>query len=77
MIDGDQCLFDTMKLTNQLDWLSYHKDMVEKGNLVWEDGHEYYREYVYPNGEIENKIGKLRWVPHPIVTGKQIGRAHV
>lgn len=65
MIDGDQCLFDTMKLTNQLDWLSYHKDMVEKGNLVWEDGHEYYREYVYPNGEIENKIGKLRWVPHP------------
>ena len=47
---GGTSLFDSIKINNQLDFLRYNTDLVERGNLIW-------------------KV--------PIVTGKQIGRAHV
>jgi hypothetical protein len=59
--DGDKCLFDSIAINEQLDWLSYNQ-MTERGNLVWRDGHEYYKEVVLPNGEKSIKVGELIWV---------------
>lgn len=37
-IDGDRCLFDSMKLNYQLDSLSYKQNLTTRGNFVWENG---------------------------------------
>jgi len=58
------CLYNQMLLNEQLDWLSYQEGLVEKGNLVWENGDEFYKEIKYPNGETEIVVNKLNWVPH-------------
>lgn len=58
------CLYNSFKINEQLDWLSYHEDLIERGNLVWENGDEFYIEKKYPNGEIEVKPNKLNWVPN-------------
>lgn len=55
------CLYNSFKLNEQLDWLTYNS-MLERGNLVWENGNKYYSEIVHPNGEIEIKLSKLLWV---------------
>jgi hypothetical protein len=59
------CLYNSFKLNEQLDWLSYNEGLTERGNLVWEDGHKYYKETVFPNGDKEIKAGKLVWTPNP------------
>lgn len=61
LTDGDKCLFDSISINEQIDSLSYNS-MTERGNLVWEDGHEYYKEITLPNGEKDIKISKLLWV---------------
>lgn len=58
------CLYSQIKLNDQIDWLSYNKNLVEKGNLVWENGDEYYKEIKHENGDVEIKIGKLIWTPN-------------
>lgn len=40
-IDGDRCLYDSMKLNEQLDWLSWKEDITEKGNFEWENGERF------------------------------------
>lgn len=40
-IDGDQCLFDAMKLNDQLDWLSWREGLTERGNFEWENGERF------------------------------------
>lgn len=37
-IDGEKCLFNSMKLNERLDLLSWNKSVVERGNFVWEKG---------------------------------------
>jgi len=37
-IDGDRCLYDSMKLNYQLDSISYKQNLITKGNFVWENG---------------------------------------
>lgn len=37
-IDGDRCLYDSMKLNYQLDAISYKQNLVTRGNFVWENG---------------------------------------
>jgi len=37
-IDGDRCLYDSQKLNEQLDWLSWRENLVERGNFEWENG---------------------------------------
>lgn len=37
-IDGEKCLFNSEKLNEQLDWLSWHTDIIERGNFEWKDG---------------------------------------
>lgn len=40
-IDGDHCLYDSMKLNEQLDWLSWKEDIIERGNFEWENGERF------------------------------------
>lgn len=40
-IDGDRCLYDSMKLNYQLDAISYKQNLVTRGNFVWENGEPY------------------------------------
>jgi len=56
------CLFNSFKLNEQLDYLTYAGKLTERGNLVWENGDEFYKEIIHPNGEKEIKISKLIWV---------------
>lgn len=37
-VDGDSCIFNPMKLNEQRDFLSWNKDLVERGNFMWEGG---------------------------------------
>lgn len=57
------CLYNSFKLKEQIDWVSYNP-MTEMGNLIWEDGHKYYKETTKSNGELDIKIGKLIWTPN-------------
>lgn len=52
------CLFNQFKINEQLDWLSYNNDKTERGNLIWDNGHEFYTED--ENGNIIPN--KLLWV---------------
>jgi hypothetical protein len=58
-------IFNRFKLNEQLDWLNFNKDCVERGNLVWENNDEYYKEVVHGNGVREMKPSKLMWVANP------------
>lgn len=58
-------VFNRLKLNEQLDWLNFNKDCVERGNLVWENNDEYYKEVVHGNGVREMKPSKLMWVANP------------
>jgi hypothetical protein len=40
-IDGDRCLYDSMKLNYQLDAISYKQNLVTRGNFVWENGERF------------------------------------
>lgn len=40
-IDGDRCLYDSMKLNEQLDWLSWKENITERGNFEWENGERF------------------------------------
>jgi hypothetical protein len=37
-VDGDKCLYNSMKLNDQLELLSWNEDYVERGNFGWENG---------------------------------------
>lgn len=57
------CLYNSFKLNEQLDWLTYNEKHIERGNLIWEDGDEYYKEIKNDIGEVtEIKLSKLLWV---------------
>jgi hypothetical protein len=58
-------IYNTFKINQQLDWLSFNKNFVERGNLVWENGDDYYIEKNYPNGKKEIVPNKLMWIPNP------------
>jgi len=58
------CLYDQAALEAQKDWLTYNDGLIEKGNLVWENGDKYYKEVDTYGQETEIKISKLVWVPH-------------
>lgn len=49
------------RMREQLDWLSYHI-MTEKGDLVWANGHPWFKETILENGERDIEISKLEWV---------------
>lgn len=58
-------IYNSFKLNEQIDWLNYNKNCVERGNLVWENGDEFYKEIINGNGSREMKINKLIWVSNP------------
>jgi hypothetical protein len=58
-------VYNTFKLNEQIDWLNFNKDCVERGNLVWENGDEFYKEVIHGNGVREMKINKLVWISNP------------
>ena len=57
-------IYNSFKINEQIDWLSYN-NCVERGNLVWENGDEMYKEIIGANGKKEIKINKLIWVSNP------------
>lgn len=48
-IDGEKCPFNSMKLNEQRDYLSWNKDLVERVNLEWENGIRDSKIIVVPN----------------------------
>ena len=58
-------VYNTFKLNEQIDWLNFNQNSIERGNLVWENGDEFYKEVVHPNGVREIKINKLQWIANP------------
>jgi len=58
-------IYNSFKLNEQIDWLNFNKNCVERGNLVWENGDEFYKEIINGNGSREMKINKLIWVSNP------------
>jgi hypothetical protein len=58
-------IYNRFKLNEQIDWLNYNKNCVERGNLVWENGDEFYKEIINANGSKEMRINKLIWVSNP------------
>lgn len=58
-------LYNSFKLNEQLDWLSYNDGLVERGNLVWKDGHRYYKEIEDNSGNKSIELSKLIWVANP------------
>ena len=58
-------IYNTFKLNEQIDFLNFSKNYTERGNLVWENGDEFYKEVLYPNGKREMKVNKLVWVANP------------
>lgn len=58
-------IYNTFKLNEQIDWLNFNNNCVERGNLVWENGDEFYKEIVHNNGVREMKLNKLQWVSNP------------
>lgn len=59
--DGEKCLWNAMKLNEQKDWLSWHKELIERGNFVWKNG-ERFSEVVWE----KNKYGHW-WMPVSMV----------
>ena len=58
-------LYNSFKLNQQLDFLSYN-ELTERGNLIWEDGHQFYKEEYNSQGElVGTKISKVLWIPNP------------
>lgn len=77
-IDGFRCLYDSMKINIQLDYVSAHKSVVERGNFVWENGEpftrvkweksatgRFYVTYVFNRPEDSNQVQKRNgaWYP--------------
>jgi len=58
-------IYNSFKLNEQIDWLNFNKNCVERGNLVWENGDEFYKEIINANGSKEMRINKLIWVSNP------------
>lgn len=58
-------IYNSFKLNEQIDWLNYNKNCVERGNLVWENGDEFYKEIINANGSREMRINRLIWVSNP------------
>lgn len=55
------CLYNSFKLQEQIDWLGWN-NMTERGNLVWEGGHKFYKQIEMPDGSIKTELNKLEWV---------------
>ena len=55
------CIYNSFKLNEQLDWLSWNP-MIERGNLVWETGDKFYKQIEISDGTIHTELSKLKWV---------------
>lgn len=53
-IDGDKCIFNSENLNEQSDFLSWHKELVERGNFEWKSG-ERFTEVIWE----KNKFGRF------------------
>lgn len=55
------CLYNSFKLNEQIEWLEWN-DKTERGNLIWDNGDEFFTIKEHDNGVKELKINKLEWV---------------
>ena len=71
--DGESSLYNPILLQEQLDRLSWGDSFTERGDLVWEDGKEFWIEKKKADGSLEldgegNTIlvpNKIKWVDNP------------
>lgn len=55
------CLYNSFKLNEQIEWLEWN-EKTERGNLIWDNGDEFFTIKEHDNGVKELKINKLEWV---------------
>lgn len=58
-IDGDKCLYDSMKLNERLDRLSWKDNITTRGNFVWENGERDTRVIWEPSKDGRWEVAKL------------------
>ena len=63
--DGSQTLYDPEVINEQLDYVSWQKDLTEKGNLKWYKDSPFTIEVVKENGDKVTEVNKIIWVPDP------------
>lgn len=63
--DGAQTLYDPELINEQLDYISWQKDLTEKGSLKWYKDSPFTIEVVKENGEKVTEVNKIVWVPDP------------
>lgn len=55
-----------LRMREQLDRLSYIEDKVlERGDLIWENGHPYFKQIIDEYGNISVEMSKIKWVSNP------------
>jgi len=59
-IDGDNCIYDAMKLNDRMDRISWNENIVERGNFVWENGERDTKVIWQP---AKNGQWKVCWLP--------------
>jgi len=60
--DGEFALYDPEKLNNQLDLITWQKELTEKGNLEWKNG-EPFKLKIDRNGQLIETLNEIIWVP--------------
>jgi hypothetical protein len=63
-VDGENSLYNPILLQEQQDRLSWGDSFTEYGDLVWEEGSEFWIERKMANGEIERVPNKINWIPN-------------
>jgi hypothetical protein len=72
-VDGESSIFNPMLLQEQLDFLSWGNPLTEMGDLVWEEGKEFWIEdkdkfgniKTYEDGSAMMRPNALHWIPNP------------
>lgn len=69
-IDGEQCLFNAMKLNIRLDYLSWNQKFTSRYDLIWKDGERFTEIEVKENkaaGRFEMPVGFIMKEPNRVV----------
>ncbi len=79
MADGESCLFNAMRLNEQIDLISWQDNVCERGNFMWKNGDAETEEvvwvaskngrfrvsYLFDDHSLANKINTIRGRKHP------------
>lgn len=63
--DGTLTLYNPELLNEQLDYISWRSDVVEKGDLKWYNDSPFVIDVVNSRGEVTTELNKVIWVDNP------------